>query len=96
GTSDRTITVDAGCGWLHSAKRNPWPQIAEDAGVTIDRSSPNWGVQWRDLGFPPDEQRAFGEAYDRFETAAHAALHGPDRPLSDFVAANDPWRPMID
>ncbi|MFV3517289.1 hypothetical protein ACNJD8_22015, partial [Mycobacterium tuberculosis] len=69
GTSDRTITVDAGCGWLHSAKRNPWPQIAEDAGVTIDRSSPNWGVQWRDLGFPPDEQRAFGEAYDRFETA---------------------------
>ena len=96
GTSDRTITVDAGCGWLHSAKRNPWTRIAEDAGVTIDRSSPNWGVQWRDLGFPPDEQRAFGEAYDRFETAAHAALHGPDRPLSDFVAANYPWRPMID
>ena len=87
---------DAGCGWLHSAKRNPWTRIAEAAGVTIDRSSPNWGVQWRDLGFPPDEQRAFGEAYDRFETAAHAALDGPDRPLSDFVAADEPWRPMID
>ncbi|AOW25091.1 FAD-dependent oxidoreductase [Sphingomonas melonis TY] len=91
-----SVIVDAGCGWLHSAKRNPWTRISEAAGVTIDRSSPNWGVQWRDLGFPPDEQRAFGEAYDRFETAAHAALDGPDRPLSDFVAANDPWRPMID
>ena len=90
------VTVDAGCGWLHSAKRNPWTRIAEATGVTIDRSSPNWGVQWRDLGFPPHEQRAFGEAYDRFETAAHAALDGPDRPLLDFVAPDDPWRPMID
>lgn len=96
GSSDRTITVDAGCGWLHSARRNPWTRIAEDAGVTIDRSSPNWGVQWHDLGFPPDEQRAFADAYDRFETAAHAALDGPDRPLSDFAATDDPWRPMID
>ena len=94
--SEGSVTVDAGCGWLHSAKRNPWTRIAEDTGVTIDRSSPNWGVQWRDLGFPPNQQRAFGDAYDRFETAAHAALDGPDRPLSDFVAANDPWRPMID
>ena len=90
------VTVDAGCGWLHSAGRNPWTRIAEATGFAIDRSSPNWGVQWRDLGFPPHEQHAFRAAYDRFETAAHAALNGSDRPLSDFVAADDPWRPMID
>ena len=90
------IAVDFGCGWLHSAARNPWTAIAERRGVTIDRSSPHWGVQWRDLGFPPDDHRAFGEAYERFEAAAHAALTGPDRPLSDFVAEDDPWRPMID
>ncbi len=88
--------VDHGCGWLHSAKRNPWTAIAEQAGFTIDRRSPNWQVQWNDLGFPPDEKRASGEAYARFEEAAMAALDGPDQPLSDFVDAHDPWRPMID
>ena len=88
--------VDHGCGWLHSAKRNPWTAIVEQAGFTIDRRSPNWQVQWNDLGFPPDEKRASGQAYARFEEAAMAALDGPDRPLSDFVAADDPWRPMID
>ncbi|WP_294200636.1 NAD(P)/FAD-dependent oxidoreductase [uncultured Sphingomonas sp.] len=88
--------VDHGCGWLHSAKRNPWTAIAERAGFTIDRRSPNWQVQWNDLGFPPDEKRASGEAYARFEDAAMAALDGPDRPLSEFVGDDDPWRPMID
>ncbi|MDQ1230217.1 NAD(P)/FAD-dependent oxidoreductase [Sphingomonas sp. SORGH_AS_0879] len=88
--------VDHGCGWLHSAKRNPWTAIAEQAGFTIDRRSPNWQVQWNDLGFPPDGKRASGQAYARFEEAAMAALDRPDRPLSDFVAADDPWRPMID
>jgi monoamine oxidase len=88
--------VDYGCGWLHSAQRNPWTAIAEQAGLAIDRASPNWGVQWRDLGFPRAEARKFGEAWDRWEAAAHAALGGPDRPLSDFIAADDRWRPMID
>ncbi|MDP1026014.1 NAD(P)/FAD-dependent oxidoreductase [Sphingomonas sp. KR1UV-12] len=89
-------TVDLGCGWLHSARRNPWTQIAESRGLTIDRSSPNWGVQWRDLGYPPADQRAFGKAWTRWEQAAHAALAGPDRPLSDFIAEDDPARPQID
>lgn len=88
--------VDAGCGWLHSARRNPWTFIAERGGHHVDRSSPGWTAQWRDLGFAPAEQAAFGAAWDRWETAAHAALGGPDRPLSDFVAADDRWRPMID
>ena len=89
-------TVDHGCGWLHSARRNPWTGIAEREGYTVDRSSPGWDAQWRDLGFPPAEQRASGEAWARWEAAARGALDGPDRPLSDFIAADDPWRPMID
>ena len=89
-------TVDLGCGWLHSARRNPWTAIAERDGFAIDRSSPNWGEQWRDLGFPPEAKSAFRDAYARFKAAAHAALDGPDQPLSAFVALDDPWRPMID
>ena len=89
------FSVDAGCGWLHSAKRNPWTRIAETAGFTVDRASPKWDEQWRDLGFPPADQQAFGEAWQRWEADADAALDGPDRPLSDFIAADDPWQPMI-
>ena len=89
-------TLDMGCGWLHSAKRNPWTAIAERSGFTVDRSLSNWGVQWRDLGFAPDEQRMFGEARKRWNACAMAALGGPDRPLSDFIAADDPWYPRID
>ena len=91
-----SVTVDLGCGWLHSASRNPWTTIAETDGFHVDRSSPGWRDQWRDLGFPPDEQRAFGEAWERWEARARAALGGPDRPLADFVVADDPWRPMLD
>ncbi len=89
-------TVDAGCGWLHSARRNPWTTIAETTGFHVDRSNPGWGSQWRDLGFSPEEQEAFGRAYDRWDRAAHAALGGSDRPLSDFVAADDTARPFLE
>jgi monoamine oxidase len=89
------MPLDLGCGWLHSARRNPWTKLAEDYGLRVDRSSPGWGVQWRDLGFPQAEQRAFGEAWERFERRALAATDGPDRPLSDF-AVDDRWRPLLD
>jgi len=91
-----TMTVDLGCGWLHSARRNPWTAIAERAGVAVDRSPANWDSQWRDLGFPPAEQRASDAAWTRWEAAARAALSGPDQPLSAFIAADDPWRSLID
>ena len=55
--------VDHGCGWLHSAKRNPWTAIAEASGFTVDRSSANWRTQWRNLGFPSDEQDASHAAF---------------------------------
>lgn len=92
----RRRAFDLGCGWLHSAKRNPWTGIARQRGFDILTDTANWGSQWRDLGYPPDEQAEFGEAWERWEEAAHAALPGPDRPLSDFIAPDDPWRPLLD
>jgi monoamine oxidase len=94
--SGQRIPVDYGCGWLHSARRNPWTAIAERTGFTVDRASPKWDEQWRDLGYRPAEQAAFGRAYERFDAAARAAADGPDRPLSDFVRADDPARPMLE
>ena len=88
--------VDAGCGWLHSAKLNPWTRLAEHAGFVIDRRSPHWSVQWGDLSYPPAEQQAFGKAWCRWEASARAALGGPDQPLSAFIAPDDPCHPLID
>ena len=88
--------VDAGCGWLHSAQRNPWTSIAEATGFSVDRAEANWRTQWRDLGFPPEDQTAASEAYQSWNARALAALDGPDRALSDFIDADDKWRPKID
>jgi monoamine oxidase len=88
--------LDLGCGWLHSAGRNPWTEIARKAGFDIRTDTANWGTQWRDLGYPREEQAAFAKAWEDWERAAHAALPGPDRPLSDFVAPDDRWRPLLD
>lgn len=87
--------VDLGCGWLHSAARNPWTRIAEATGAAIDRSSPHWRDQWRGLGFPAKEQRAFGDAYQAWDAAAHAALGGADRSLAS-IPAEPRWRPMLE
>jgi len=88
--------VDAGCGWLHSAQRNPWTAIAERSGFSVDRSDANWRTQWRDLGFSPEKQASSSTAYQEWNARALAALDGPDRPLSDFVDTHDEWRSRID
>jgi monoamine oxidase len=90
------LVLDLGCGWLHSAKRNPWTRLAGNYGLTVDRSPANWNRQWWDLGFPPDQHEAFDNAWARWESSARGALNGPDRALSDFIEPGDPWRPMMD
>jgi monoamine oxidase len=68
------LKLDLGCGWLHSAERNAWTHIAEAAGVPIDRSVPQWGNQYRDLGFSKAERASAGSAFtdwmNRLEGAA--------------------------
>ena len=55
--------LDLGCGWLHSADRNPWTDIAEASGFSIDRREPAWSQQYRDLGFSESDQDEADEAY---------------------------------
>ena len=69
--ADAPFPLDLGCGWLHSADRNPWTRIAAEAGFTIDRTLPAWGTQSFDLGFSAEDQAAYALAsrrfHDRFE-----------------------------
>ena len=57
------LHLDLGCGWLHSADRNPWTRIAEATGFAVDRRTPAWGRQYRDLGFSQAEQAAATQAF---------------------------------
>jgi monoamine oxidase len=73
--------LDLGCGWLHSGDRNSWRHIAEEAGVTVDRRPAKWGVQYRNLCFSPDEQKAARAAF-----AAWMERLTDDPPPSDRAA----------
>lgn len=72
------LPLDLGCGWLHSAERNPFVDLATAAGTTVDRTPSAWREQYRELGFPAAEQRDAEAAWD----AWHRRLEG-DPPPSD-------------
>jgi monoamine oxidase len=61
------LSLDLGCGWLHSADRNAWAGVADASGFAIDRRKPAWGIQYRDLGFLQDEQASARQALDAWK-----------------------------
>jgi len=88
--------LDLGCGWLHSADRNPWVKIAQAQGRTIDKSAPPWQKPALPIGFPPDEQAAFGRAQHAFfERLAALAKNAPDVPASKAFDPGCRWNNMI-
>jgi monoamine oxidase len=54
--------LDLGCGWFHSADRNPWVAIAEASGLQVDRREAAWSTQYKDIGFSAGEQKEAGRA----------------------------------
>lgn len=86
--------LDLGCGWLHSADRNPWTKIADLRNFDIDRSEAAWGTQWSDLGFSPDELRAAKGAVAEWEKRLPALASVGDR-AADAIAPDDEWSPYV-
>jgi monoamine oxidase len=88
------LSIDLGCGWLHSADRNPWTRIAEASGFAIDRRTPAWRTQYRDLGFSPADQAAAAWALavwgERLATAPPASDSA-----ADVLDAGETWRPYL-
>jgi monoamine oxidase len=60
--------LDLGCGWLHSADRNPWVKVAEQQGAAIDKGRPPWARRSPEIGFSLAEQNEFQQAIDSFFT----------------------------
>jgi monoamine oxidase len=96
----RSVTVhgmalDLGCGWLHSAERNPLAVLAQAQGQILDRRKAAWRTQLQNINFSEADQREARLAYDRFVERLHS-----DPPSSDRAAEACPhgerWRPFID
>jgi monoamine oxidase len=90
------LALDLGCGWLHSADRNPWHAIAVAQGRAIDKTPPPWRRPSTPTGFPLAEQAAFFDAlahfYHRLESLSE---HAPDVAAATFLAPHGRWNGLI-
>src|SRR5580704_14311942 len=89
--------LDLGCGWLHSADRNPWVAVAEAEGAMIDKTPPAWMRPPVESSFPlaeyNDFRRAFAEFYERLEVAARGDA---DAAASTVLDPGCRWNALID
>lgn len=91
------IPLDLGCGWLHSASRNPLVAIAQGFGLTVDRTRSRWGEQTEGEGFTAEEARAFEAAWEAFfERLAEGARTGIDHPASAYLEPDNRFNPLLD
>jgi monoamine oxidase len=90
------FSIDLGCGWLHSADRNPWTKVTEAQGREIDKSPPPWSRPSLGIGFPLPEQRAFHAALEAFhERVSEAAQKEPDVAVAALLEPGCRWNGLI-
>jgi monoamine oxidase len=90
------IVFDLGCGWLHSANKNSFVEIAKQLNFEIDTTRPPWREQSFDTGFPLSERQDFIAALDAFyDRAEEAAISGGDDTASRYLEPGNRWNPMI-
>ena len=87
--------LDLGCGWLHSAERNPLTAVAEALGEEIDRSEAVWGRQLGGLGASEAVRARAWEAYEAFGERIREHPPASDR-AGDAMPPDSPARPFVD
>jgi monoamine oxidase len=88
------LHLDLGCGWLHSADRNPWTRVAERAGFAVDRRPPAWGKQYHDLGFSQAEQTAAAQALANWRRRMTQSPPASDR-AADALEPDGEWNAYL-
>jgi monoamine oxidase len=88
--------IDLGCGWLHSADRNPWQDIAQAQGRSIDGTPPPWTRRSAPIGFPLVEQAAFLDALHKFRERLDSLPEWePDVASATFLEPLGRWNHLI-
>ena len=95
-STERGFAMDLGCGWLHSAERNPWSEIAQRQGRTIDKTPPPWERSSLEIGFPLAEQREYRQAQREFDERLDQAMqHDGDSPASAYLEPGCRWNALL-
>jgi monoamine oxidase len=95
--SDTGFPMDLGCGWLHSAERNPWAPIAAAQGRNVDKTPPPWTRPWAQIGRPSFDGAGFLQALQRFRHATDTlAENEEDRPAAAFLEPGNRWNNLLD
>jgi monoamine oxidase len=95
-SADPLCPIDLGCGWLHSADRNPWHRIAEAQGRSIDRTPPPWMRPSAPIGLPLSEQAAYLDAREKFFARVDAAAEGEqDAAAATLLEPDGRWNNLI-
>ena len=88
--------LDLGCGWLHSADRNPWTVIAQNQGRAFDKSPPPWAQPSMTDIVPLAEQKDFHRALMQvFARVSEAVADGGDVPASTLLPADTRWHGLL-
>ena len=88
------LGLDLGCGWLHSADRNAWSRVAEEAGIVLDRRGGAWGTQYRDLGVTPGDLAKAKQARADWMQRLASTPPASDR-AADALVPDGEWNPYI-
>jgi monoamine oxidase len=91
------IAFDLGCGWLHSADKNSFVEIAEHLNFEVNKALPPWRERAYGKAFPQEERDDFIRAIDEFyERAKKAATGGRDGVANTCLEPGNRWNPMLD
>jgi monoamine oxidase len=89
--------LDLGCGYLHSADKNDWTEIAPTLGFTVDRARLGWDRPAITANFPEADQEKFWRAFERLEERAEEAEEADiDCPVSTLLKPGGRWNALID
>jgi len=90
-------SADIGCGWLHSAEANPFAEIAQRQGRTLDKSPPPWSRPGAQVGPLKDRMAGFAQAIGQFrERVESRPQDAPDVACDALLDPGDPFNPLID
>jgi monoamine oxidase len=87
--------IDLGCGWLHSADRNPWTTIAEAQSRIINKTPPPWTRPSQGYDMAPGDRPQFITALNAFYERVNKAVQTRSDTATADLLPNDRWNGLI-
>jgi monoamine oxidase len=90
------LSLDLGCGWLHSADENELSVLAAEMGFSIDKTPPPWRSQLSAINLSPGGQEESSEAIAEFFARLEAAgASATDQAADKLLEPDCRWNPLM-